>query len=238
MPGPAYQDWANYIVPGADAIVGATVAATNSYNGPLGDCSAWHHAVLVFNNNDTLLSLVVQVSWFYFNVTGTGQPFDQIVVGPGQTATHSIPVRGRQVSVTYQSLGGVPTRGAAYTLLGMSARASKYDTRTSIEWLVDDTTAYIAGGTKTIAVPVWYEGPVQIAIFSNNDTPAWVEFRALSALDSLYHDFAIVQARSWPNSIPHLVYFPPRPIVAFIDNSGGAQTVAVHATPAPTDGGG
>lgn len=236
MTGPAYQDWSNYISPGGDAIIGDTVAATAHYNGPFGDCSAYQHVMLSFQNQDTLVTLIVNVQWEFFNVTGVSNPFDEIMVGPGQIANLSVPVRGRQVNVTYDALSGIPTRGAAYNILGMSHRASKYDSRANIELLIDDTSAYGAAGTKTLPALSWYEGPVQVAIFSNNDTPAWVEFRALSALDGLYHDFAIIQARSWPNSLTHLIYFPPRPVQAFVDNSGAAQTISFHVMPAPTDG--
>lgn len=232
-----YQDWSRYSNPSADAITHVTTSTGNPFSGPISDCSQWVNVIVDFFNNDAGVYLLVVVQFTEFVGGGIQLQQTKMVVGPNQEARFTRPVLGRQVQVTYTVLVGAQVNGASYTVLGTSGAPSKYDSAAARTSLFDDTTAYGAGGVQTLTEKYWYEGPAQVALFTNNNTAAWVEFRYFDPVDNAFHDFAIVQALSWPNAIPHTIHFPPATVQAFVDNQGAAQTVAVHVLPISTGAG-
>lgn len=232
-----YADWSRYSTPSADLILHEGPLVGSPQNRPFSECSQWQSVHLDITNPDTGVYIQVTIGWSEYVGGGTIVLQQKFIVGPQQTATIVRPVLGRTVQVAWTVLSGAQSSGVTYTLVGTSGYATKYDVASQKTSLFDDTSSYAAGGSATLSAKYWYEGPAQVALFSNNNTAAWVEFRYYDASDQLFHDFAIVQALSWPNSVPHTIHFPPAPVQAFVDNQGAIQTIALHVLPISVSGG-
>lgn len=230
MNQPAYQDWAKYVIPSADVITSDATTPGTDYEGPLFDCSAWPYIVVFAVNGDSAITQQFQITWTPYASALDLLPGRYVILQPNAQAIFTKPVLGRQLQVGVHQLSGVTTSQATFNVLGVSHQPTKYDMAFKVGSLMDDTTTYGAGGTKTISANYWYEGPVEVALFSNNNTAAWVEFQFYD-IDNAWHDFAILQALSWPNSVSHVISFPAAPVRANVNNQGAGQTIAFHVIP-------
>lgn len=231
MVQPAIPDWSRYLVPSADGIDSQILPAQTPFNGGNLDCSNWAYVLIAFFNSDPVVNYALTITWLTYSITPPINPSNRVVVGPGQNASFVRPAIGRTVQMNFIAVNGVPSTQIRYTMLGMTHSMTNYEARILETSLIDDTTTYIGGGTKTIPANFWYEGPASVTIFSNNNTAAWVEFQFWQASDQAWHDFAIFQVLSWPNSLTHMVSFPPAPVRAVVNNQGAAQTISFHVLP-------
>ena len=231
MNQPAYQDWAKYVVPSADVITSDTTVAGTDYEGPLVDSSAFPYVVVFAVNGDSAIYRQFQLTWTPFASALDLLPGLYAIIPPNTQALFTKPVLGRQLQVGVHDLNGVSTSPVTFNVLGVSHQVTKHDMALKVGLLFDDLSAYGAGGTKTISQMYWYEGPVEVAAFSTNNNAAWVEFQ-LYDIDNKWHDFAILQILSWPNSVTHTISFPAAPVRAVVTNQGAAQSIVMNAAPA------
>lgn len=228
-----YQDWTRYQVPGSNVVVNETVAATGTHVGPTTDASLWSAIMLYMDNNDAAAYLSGHVQWTSYNGTFGSNTAVFFTIGPTQSISMMIPVRDRKFNVVIDQASVAPTAGFDYSVYGMNHLMSHYDAKVDYRTVVNDTSAYGAGATKSFNFNRWYEGPASVAAFSTNNTAAWVEFQYYDVGDAAWEDFAITQILSWPNSLPHVIHCPPAPCRAMVNNQGAAQSIALHVTPAP-----
>lgn len=233
MANPAYQDWAKYIVPSADKIFGDSQGALQDYNGVANDCSPWDYVIIRLQNHDASVNLRVSIVWQGYQPGTFFQPNDIYVVGPSQTSNIVLPTRGRSVAVFYHVMSGVATLGVDYAVIGKRGPISKYDVKSTTTQLFNDNTAYVAGGNQLLSAAYWYEGPVQIAVTGLNGTAAELALSYLDPTTGVLQDFAVLGILGLTNNVPRLVYFPPSPVSAYMNNIGAAQTMTIEASPAP-----
>lgn len=233
MVQPVYLDWSRYSIPGADAIDAALVPPIDPYFGPILDCSTWSYVYVGFDNTLNAQYAQVSIDWLSYAISPSPNPSNFLVVGPNQFATFTLPVIGRTIQMKFNPVVGPFTSNVVYSIVGLSHSMTKYDAKRFATLIIDDTSAYGAGATKTLVGTFWYEGPAQVALFTNNNTPAWAEFQFYDAADQAWHDFAIIGAVSWPNSQQHTINIPPAPFRVFVTNQGAAQIISIHVGPAP-----
>ena len=234
MAGSPNQDWSRYLVAGANVIDHNSIPASSTFVGPIVDISGWPAAKLYLNNNDVAAYLSGHLQFTSYNGVFNTASDIFFGVGPAQSLQMFVPVLDRKVSLSIDQASVAPTVGFDYAIFGTAAPMSKYDAKSGYQTLVNDTTAYAGGGVKSINFFGWYEGPAQVAAFSNSNNAAWVEFQYYDVGSAVWTDFAIAQILSWPNSNPRLIYCPPAPCRAVVNNQGAAQTIALHVTPAAT----
>lgn len=234
MTGSPNQDWSRYLNAGANVVDHNSIPASSTFVGPTVDMAGWPYAKLYLNNSDTAAYFSGHLQFTSYNGVFNVASDVFFGIGPAQGLQMSVPVLDRKVVLILDQASVAPTAGFDYAIYGSAVPLSKYDAKGNVPVLVNDTSAYLAGAVKTINFFNWYEGPVQVAAFSNNNTAAWVEFQYYDVGSAVWTDFAIAQILSWPNSNPRLIYCPPYACRAVINNQGAAQTIAMHVSPAAT----
>jgi hypothetical protein len=233
-----YQDWSRYRTPGGDYIDQNVTNAVPDFLGSIVDASAWNYVNIVVNNQDPGVVLKVVVHWRAYAGTLTSLMNPYFIVGGFQTASIVLPVRGRTVQMEISVLSGSASNGATYWIVGTSHKMTQYDVKIHNQPYFSGISSYGSNTNATIAALDWYEGPMQVAAFSDAGNTAWVEWQMLSNDGVTWTDFAITQVLSRQNSNPRLIYWPASPVQALVFNTGAAQSIGLWATPASAAGGG
>lgn len=231
MVNPPTLDWARYPVPSADMVFSETVPAQLNFSGTAHDCSAWPYVLISMDNFDSGATLLGTIAWQTYIGTVEAITADQFVLGPGQFLSYVLPTKGRNIALSYSTVGAVPSLGTRYGIEGLSHEVTKYQAKANASALLSQNVNMAANSTQRVSTNYWYEGPVMVTVSSHLGGPATCALEQFDAFTANWLEYSRFQVVNDSASVPFNMHLAPEPARFNIMNGGTAQTVQINVIP-------
>lgn len=191
-------------------------------------------AITLFDGDATAYNWL-ELRWDTVNSPLVWSSRDIIAIGPHNTGTFTVPVKGTWVQlVAFADVA--PTGLTSVLVYGTTSTITPDMDRGNGDTLIEDSSAYGAAASKTFDAVSTYAGPVVFSAYSDVGNQAHAEVRMYSAalkLHVVYMDIGIPKLGS---NTPVVLYSPPRHMRIVVTNNGAAQNIFIAACPAPLFG--